>query len=67
MTARSFYATGQLAIFPQYLRHRCARVSRACPDCHMLLASHHSIGSPMRFDYHRWPPSYCKTTTTPTL
>ena len=31
MTARSFYATGQLAIFPQYLCYRCAPSSAGLP------------------------------------
>jgi hypothetical protein len=45
MTPRSCYATGQLAIFPQYLCHECAAAFRkACPNGHMLLASHHLIG-----------------------
>jgi hypothetical protein len=41
----NFYATGQLAIFPQYLCHECASAfRRLAPNRHMLLASHHLIG-----------------------
>ena len=45
MTPRSFYTTGQLVIFRQYLCHRCASAFRGLvPNRHMLLALHRLIG-----------------------